>query len=128
MVRLLFMSLYLPYAPRGGAGVVKEILLRVAAEFTEIIAAEFAHPRGGYLALPFEVILAQDALDPDIDGEGAHPLVGEEEHAIGDFFAHAREPAQFRRAPRHRAGSGSPRGPPRRRRSCGRSSGDLRAR
>ena len=76
-----------------GPGVVEEILLRVAAKFTKIFPAEVAQPASGDLPLSPEVVLAQHALDPDIDGKGADPLVGEEQDAIGNLLPDPGQPA-----------------------------------
>ena len=72
---------------------MEEVLLGVAAVFAEVCAGEIAEFSGGDLAPSLEVVLAQDALDPDVDGERPDSLVGEEQDAVGHFFADAREPA-----------------------------------
>ena len=81
-------------AARTLAGVVKEVLLRVAAVIAEIRLAKRAELLRRHLAFPGKIFLFQDALDPDIDRKRAQPLVGEEHHAISDFRADAGQLAE----------------------------------
>lgn len=73
----------------GEAGVVEEELLGVAAGGAEVGAGEIAEGAGGGFGLVGEVELAQDAFDPDVDGESGKALPAEEEGTVGDFFADA---------------------------------------
>src|SRR5260221_3884066 len=75
---------------------MKQVLLRVAAEWAEVSRREFAQPARRYVPLSREVDRAQDALDPHIDRKRAHPLKREEQRAVGDLLADARQPAQLR--------------------------------
>src|SRR6266481_5784036 len=69
------------------SGMMKQILLRVAAVFTKIVLRKCAQlPRRD----PFvsrEILLSQNTLDPDIHRKGAQMFVGKEHHTIGDFRA-----------------------------------------
>ena len=42
-----------------------------------------------------KIELAQNALDPDIDGKDVHPAIGKQENAICNFFAHALDSHEF---------------------------------
>ena len=66
---------------------MKKILLRIAAVVSEIRLAKSAELLGGYFSSPGKIFLHEDALDPNIDREGAQPLVGKEHYAIGHFRA-----------------------------------------
>src|SRR4051812_33097646 len=51
-------------------GVVKQILLGVAAVFAEIAVAKFPELPRCYLSFSREILLPQHALDPDVDWKG----------------------------------------------------------
>ncbi len=76
-----------------GAHVVEEVLLGVAGVGAEVGFYKVFEAFGGGLAF-WEVELLDGFLDPDIDGEGVLEAVGEEEDAVGDFFADAGELAE----------------------------------
>ena len=61
-----------------------------------MLVGEGLQPAGGCVGFVREVPLAQDALDPHVDGEGVEVFVAEEQHAVGDLRAHATEPSQRR--------------------------------
>ena len=70
-------------------------MLGVAAEGTEVVAAEIAESGESNFSFSVEVMLMENALDPDIDGEGAEALEGKEEDAVGDLFSDAGEAAEL---------------------------------
>src|SRR5438046_8165994 len=76
------------------SGMMKQILLRVAAMFTKIVLRKCAElPRRD----PFvsgEILLSQNTLDPDIDRKGAQTFIGKEHHTIGDLRADTRKVAK----------------------------------
>src|ERR1051326_229949 len=75
---------------RAHPGVVKQILLRVAAVLSEIAVAKFPELLRRQLSFPRKILLAQDALDPDIDRKRPQALISEEHYAIRHLRAHAR--------------------------------------
>lgn len=72
---------------------MKQILLGVSAVLAEVLRRELGQFLCRYFAPVPEIRLSQDALDPNIDWEGADALVGEEHYAICDLRTHA---GQFR--------------------------------
>lgn len=72
---------------------MEKVLLGVAGVWAEVGLDEFEEALFGGLALR-EVELGDGALDPDIDRKGVLKSVGEEENAVGDFFAYAGEGAE----------------------------------
>src|SRR5207244_11329930 len=78
-------------APSSGAGMMKQILLRIAAVLTEIVFGEFPQPRGFQFAHAIEILLAQHPLDPDINRKRAQPPVSEKHHTIRNLRTDARQ-------------------------------------
>jgi hypothetical protein len=72
-------------------GVVKQILLRVTTVLAKILVAKFAKLLRGHLSFPREILLSQDALNPNIDRKRPQPFVSEEHYAVGHLRAHARQ-------------------------------------
>src|SRR5438067_7819913 len=66
------------------ARMMKQILLRIAAVFTEISLTKSAQLRRSHFSFPRKIFLPQDPLDPHVDRERAQPLVGEEHHTISN--------------------------------------------
>jgi len=89
--------------PLARSHVVKQVLLRVAAVRPEMTPAEMPQTWQLRAAL-WKIKLLQRLDDPDIHREGLLKSVSEEQHAIGDFGAHARQgeqslPRFFQRPP-----------------------------
>lgn len=78
---------FLGFLEFGEAGVVEEVLLGVAGVGAEVGVGEVSDAGGGDVAFAAEVELPEDALDPDVDGDGGEAFAGEEEDAVGDLFA-----------------------------------------
>src|SRR5262249_28147950 len=58
------------------AGVMKEILLGVASMVAEVFLCERPQPGGVQSSRPRKILFSQHPLNPDVDREGAQPLVG----------------------------------------------------
>src|SRR4029450_10935530 len=84
-----------PVAASADPGVMKQILLRVPAVFSKVPVREFSQPLRGHFPSTREIMLPQDALDPDIDRECSQPFIRKKHHAICNLRPHARQRAQL---------------------------------
>src|SRR5436190_22815725 len=75
---------------------MEEVLLSVATVGAEVFGGKPTQATRGHLAFAREIDLSKDALDPDVDGEGAKSSEAEEQCAVRDFFAHTGEATKFR--------------------------------
>src|SRR6266481_2241423 len=78
-----------PIAASATPRLMKQILLRVSAVFTEISLGELLQPLRGHFLSTREIMLPQHALDPDIDRECSQPLIRKKHHAICNLRPHA---------------------------------------
>ncbi|HCP92112.1 MAG TPA: hypothetical protein DIT76_08730 [Spartobacteria bacterium] len=74
---------------------MKQILLRVTAVFPEIQFRKRAQSLPRHFSFPRKIFLSQDALNPDVDREGAQTFVSEKHHTISNLRAHARQLAEL---------------------------------
>src|SRR5450631_2391838 len=84
--------------PGNGAAfsrMMKQVLLRVPAVFSEVGFTKGAELCCGYFSFSRKVFLFQDALDPDVDWKRPQPLVGKEHHTTSNLCAHARQFTQM---------------------------------
>ena len=77
------------------SGVMKQILLRVATVWAEIICSEIRQHLSSHFAFPSKIFFAQNSFDPNINRECCDSLVGEEHNAIRHFYPDARKLAQL---------------------------------
>ena len=70
------------------AGVVEQVLLRVASVRAKVRVGKLAQPLGAWTAFR-EVQLLQCAFDPHVDREHLVMTASEEQHAVGDFWPNA---------------------------------------
>jgi hypothetical protein len=75
--------------------VMKQILLRVATMWAEIVCSEIRQHLSSHFAFPGKIFFSQDSFDPNINGECCDSLVGEEHDAIRHFHSYAGEVAQL---------------------------------
>ena len=73
---------------------MKQVLLRIPTVFAKIGFRKFTQLLRRYFLPAREILLSQNALDPDVDWECAEPLVSKEHHAVCDLRAHTRQIAQ----------------------------------
>src|SRR6266487_4957650 len=76
------------------SGMMKQILLCVAAMFTKIVLRKCAELPCRDPFVSREILLSQNTLDPDIDRKGAQTFIGKEHHTIGDLRADTRKVAE----------------------------------
>src|SRR6266480_4780245 len=72
------------------SGMMKQILLCVAAMVAKIGLRKRAKLLRRDLFPPRKIFLSQNALDPDVNRESAQTFVGKEHNTIRDLRAHAR--------------------------------------
>ena len=80
---------------RSCPDVMKQILLRIPAVFSEVRFRELPEPLRGHFLSTRKIMLPQHAFDPDIDRECSQPLIRKKHHAICNLRPHAWQRAQL---------------------------------
>src|SRR6266436_2282749 len=80
---------------RSCPDVMKQILLRVPAVFSEVRFRELPEPLRGHFLSTRKIMLPQHALNPDIDRERAQALISKKHHAVCDLRPHPWERAEL---------------------------------
>src|ERR1041385_7186688 len=86
-------ALWMPL-PLRHPGVMKQILLRVPAMFSEVRLRELPQPPCGHFLSRRKIMLPQHSFDPDINGERSQPFIRKQHHAIGNLWPHAGQRAE----------------------------------
>src|SRR6266571_4863960 len=73
---------------------MKQVLLRVTAVVPEIRFRKRAQPLWRHFSFSRKIFLSQDALDPDVNREGAQTFVGKKHHTISNLRTHAWQVAE----------------------------------
>src|SRR5438034_6624799 len=80
---------------RSCPDVMKQILLRIPAVFSEVRYRELPEPLRGHFLATRKIMLPQYARDPDIDRECSQPLIRKKHHAVCDLRPHPGQHAQL---------------------------------